>query len=877
MIPTVMRVFLSDQPTSAVEVPITPNTTAKDVIECCKAPGELHCHLAEVWRGKERPVSENEKLYTVLQQWGSNAGEVQFYLRHDDKASTKQTEWASGDNSNVGYIAKDGHILTPNGSDMTLSELKEIAAKQQQQIELRHKTLVSKEQRLRFLKQQLQQQQAMMSENEKLRMLQEKAEAQEAKLQKIRALHGKVHQQKYDNTTMSSELDAVKSLFEEKQIELSFATLKVQKLTKQLDELQKGKLNSNFTIGNTNQNGGKWSNELEKLKREMGILNQMNEDQQKKLDEQRSVLKRRNEDASELDRRIEELTNRLRQKKIASSHANSVIGSRMHTSVAAVQPVVKKTDRNVGYMRNLTPLKPEQSFSPSSTGHSIIGRIDQAPVNEPPRSQPEGFTSQADFYNRGLHHLNKADLSKSMSAGKAINTSSFSTNSQFVPNASSSSFVKQDQASPNVGPVNIFAYKSPSQQPSQFDFNNFKVTVLPSGNIKYKQVLNAYPPPPYPGATSIPDYYRNQSDHSFNPEITVDIEALRRKFARAPRPLKKRSSITEVERPQGPVISKLVYDQLYKKADTPFYRLPSEHRSTPPPAYIKPLKAEDEVSSKIEETIPVSSESQVAVDEKEPQQFLPDVDDNNDSNEHISDDTSIFPPPPMPLLSAIPSKGILKQRDAPAKDPKRRIRFDPLALLLDASLEGEIDLVKKIIDLVPNPSGANDEGITALHNAVCAGHFELVKFLVHYGSDINASDTDGWTPLHCAASCNNLTMCRFLVESGACIFANTFSDGEVAADKCEELDEGFIPCSDFLYSTQNKLGVVRQGQVYALYDYEAANDDELSFHEADLLTVIRKGDDNEEEWWWARLADKEGYIPRNLLGMWPRIKQSKED
>ena len=31
---------------------------------------------------------------------------------------------------------------------------------------------------------------------------------------------------------------------------------------------------------------------------------------------------------------------------------------------------------------------------------------------------------------------------------------------------------------------------------------------------------------------------------------------------------------------------------------------------------------------------------------------------------------------------------------------KRRVQFDPLALLLDASLEGEIELVKRVIDKV---------------------------------------------------------------------------------------------------------------------------------------------------------------------------------
>jgi apoptosis-stimulating of p53 protein 1 len=57
----------------------------------------------------------------------------------------------------------------------------------------------------------------------------------------------------------------------------------------------------------------------------------------------------------------------------------------------------------------------------------------------------------------------------------------------------------------------------------------------------------------------------------------------------------------------------------------------------------------------------------------------------------------------------------------------RRVSFDPLALLLDASLEGELELVRKTAMQVPNPSAANDEGITALHNAICAGHLEIVK------------------------------------------------------------------------------------------------------------------------------------------------------
>jgi len=130
-------------------------------------------------------------------------------------------------------------------------------------------------------------------------------------------------------------------------------------------------------------------------------------------------------------------------------------------------------------------------------------------------------------------------------------------------------------------------------------------------------------------------------------------------------------------------------------------------------------------------------------------------------------------------------------------------------------------------------------------------------------------------------------MVKFLVEHGACIFAATLSDQETAAEKCEEDEEGFDGCSEYLYSNfindcvfligkfnvsfvlgiQEKLGILNGGRVSAVYDYEAQNADELTFRTGDELVVLRKGDDFEREWWWSRISDHEGYIPRNLLGV----------
>jgi hypothetical protein len=53
------------------------------------------------------------------------------------------------------------------------------------------------------------------------------------------------------------------------------------------------------------------------------------------------------------------------------------------------------------------------------------------------------------------------------------------------------------------------------------------------------------------------------------------------------------------------------------------------------------------------------------------------------------------PSPPLEGVARRLRKGNLKSGTADALRKSRRVSFDPLALLLDASLEGELELVKK--------------------------------------------------------------------------------------------------------------------------------------------------------------------------------------
>ncbi|CAL9686274.1 unnamed protein product [Knipowitschia caucasica] len=389
----------------------------------------------------------------------------------------------------------------------------------------------------------------------------------------------------------------------------------------------------------------------------------------------------------------------------------------------------------------------------------------------------------------------------------------------------------------------------------------------------------------------------------------ADLEVLRRRLSNAPRPLKKRSSITEPEGPQGPNIQKLLYQRFNTLAGgiegvsaNTFYQpecllgdmeslqlsnggLESSDKQTPAPAPDVDRKSADphlrlSPSSAVKEA-PKDTEKANHVPPSKPPGSSPTPDraeDPNNNKKSISPARhSVGHPSPSPSPPAAPAQPKVKRTNLKKPSSERtghglRVKFNPLALLLDASLEGEFDLVQRIIYEVENPSMPNDEGITPLHNAVCAGHHHIVKFLLDFGVNVNAADSDGWTPLHCAASCNSVHLCKMLVESGAAIFATTISDVETAADKCEEMEEGYTQCSQFLYGVQEKLGVMNKGLVYGLWDYTAQQSDELSFCEGDAISVLRRRDDTETEWWWARLNDREGYVPRNLLGLYPRIK-----
>ncbi|XP_019717060.1 relA-associated inhibitor isoform X2 [Hippocampus comes] len=204
------------------------------------------------------------------------------------------------------------------------------------------------------------------------------------------------------------------------------------------------------------------------------------------------------------------------------------------------------------------------------------------------------------------------------------------------------------------------------------------------------------------------------------------------------------------------------------------------------------------------------------------------------------------------------------------KSSGRRARLSPLVLALDGALVGELETVQRAVQEMPDPSQPNDEGITALHNAICGGHYKVVDFLVRIGANVSAPDSHGWTPLHCAASCNDRPLCEFLVRNGAAVMAMTESDGATAAQKCDPYAGAFEECENFLRGVEEAMGLENSGVLYALWSYPAQAPDELTFREGDMVTILQKPDGS--DWWWASLCGREGFVPNNYFGLFPKVR-----
>ncbi|XP_042149685.1 LOW QUALITY PROTEIN: apoptosis-stimulating of p53 protein 1 [Ixodes scapularis] len=763
-------------------------------------------------------------------------------------------------------------VLLPEGGQLSVAELRDVAARQQQQIEAQQQLLVAKEQRLKFLKQQhqrqLQQGQQQGHEPEqRLRALRDRVQMQELKLRRLRQLRGQVDQQHANNANLSAELDSIRALFSEKEKELSVAVAKVEELTRQLEDVRRSNhlQGSRALVSPTNA-----AHELDKLRKELMVRAQLTEQQSVRIAQQREALSRRQGEVADMDRRIGELQQRLLKKRL-HNQALQAPPPRPPPPRAPPGPPPLRRGPNVAAVEPLQRGPPPSKKDP---------KYQTLPYNTKFCLKPRPECTVSGVQEQGPEESPEPDPKKQKSPEAATTVSAVPGSKPPEPQTKP----PPPEPSPEEPPAAPTPHEAPAT-PAAPPAVNCRATA-PSPVV----------PCPRASATQIPVRLRPAAVASSQPvspvvtdfRVPVKGASAEQSCAAAPssvgepRAKPKPSVPPKPQVPPKPAASAKPHPQAETSSDdldagTP--QTPLEPVRTPPPAQRHvpkpPLQRPTQLAQPRCSVAPTDEQKDLEVSEEQPART---EGDGGTHEELAASDTESGEEQraPCPASTEAPGarKGNLKTQGS-TKNP-HRVSFDPLALLLDAALEGELELVKKTALEVPNPSAANDEGITALHNAICAGHFDIVKFLVEFGCDVNAQDSDGWTPLHCAASCNNLAMVKFLVEHGACIFAATLSDHETAAEKCEEDEEGFDNCSEYLYSVQEKLGILHGGVAYGVFAYEAHNPDELSFQEGDMVLVLRKGDDAERHWWWARLGDREGYLPRNLLGLYPRVKPCRE-
>ena len=93
-----------------------------------------------------------------------------------------------------------------------------------------------------------------------------------------------------------------------------------------------------------------------------------------------------------------------------------------------------------------------------------------------------------------------------------------------------------------------------------------------------------------------------------------------------------------------------------------------------------------------------------------------------------------------------------------------------------AADNGELKVVKLLIEAGARIDGAMANGCTALMLAARRGQLEVVRFLIEKGVNVNGAMVNGWTALILATQNGRLEIARLLIEVGANVNVATADD-----------------------------------------------------------------------------------------------------
>jgi ankyrin repeat protein len=96
----------------------------------------------------------------------------------------------------------------------------------------------------------------------------------------------------------------------------------------------------------------------------------------------------------------------------------------------------------------------------------------------------------------------------------------------------------------------------------------------------------------------------------------------------------------------------------------------------------------------------------------------------------------------------------------------------------DAAMKGDREALRALLKQGADVSGAQGDGMSALHYAAERGDVEMTEMLVYAGANVGATTRIGqYTPLHLASQSGSAAVVQALVKSGASVSARTTTTG----------------------------------------------------------------------------------------------------
>ena len=116
------------------------------------------------------------------------------------------------------------------------------------------------------------------------------------------------------------------------------------------------------------------------------------------------------------------------------------------------------------------------------------------------------------------------------------------------------------------------------------------------------------------------------------------------------------------------------------------------------------------------------------------------------------------------------------------------MRYDdsPLARLLRAAKDNDVDVLETLMKEGQDPNQANSFGQTALHICAIWGNVQAAHVLLDCGANMDVQNDHGMTPLHYAAERGRVDIVALLVDAGADVTLMTDKGGRTAFELTED-------------------------------------------------------------------------------------------